>query len=83
MRETFVCPYYFSSMRLPFPDTVARNVASSTFLVNFPDRSQTSLSISKCSHTRIDKQSNLTAIKMGLFALSKPLKLVKQLSSSS
>ena len=79
MPETFVCPYHFSSMSPPFPNTVATNVASAPFLVNSPDRSKTSLSICKCSHARIDKQNNLTTIKMSLFTLSKPLSYVTAL----
>ena len=43
MRETFICPYHFSSLTPPFPDTVATNVDEFIFLVNTPVRYQTSL----------------------------------------
>ena len=59
---------------LRFPDTVATNVDKSTFLVNSPDRSQTSLSIYKRSHVRIYKKNNLTTIKMDTEAAHGPLK---------
>ena len=83
MRETFVCPYHFPSLSSPFPDSVATNVAGSTFLVDSPDHFQTSLSICKCSHTRIDKENNLTTIQMDPFPLSKSLKCVKALKQNT
>ena len=66
--DTYVCPYVLRSQtQLP------HMLTSSTLFVNFPDRSQTSLSIYKRSHARIDKQNNLTTIKMDIFTLLKPL----------
>ena len=59
---------------LRFLDTVATNVDKSTFLVNSPERSQTSLSIYKRSHARICKKNNLTTIKMDTEAAHGPLK---------